>query len=426
MVTTSTDGSSVDHELWRTLLDPATRPDPFPVYAQLRDRGPLTLPFGPTTVVTRYADCQAVLRNPHSSNDRRKSNVSVARMRQTGKGATPLLDGPMFVFLDPPEHTRLRGLVSKAFTPRVIARLEPFARKVIDDALDDAAERGRLEVLSDVAAPLSGAIMCALVGVPMEDSPLFADWAAQVSLAAFDPLTTSTPDEASIMRLKASITDYFKALIAQRRAEPGDDLLSALVAAEESGDQLSVDELISTCAALVMAGYETTVNLIANGVLALLRHPDEWAALVRDPRRATGAVEETLRFDPPVHMISRVAANTIEVGGATAEPGSFVLLVVGATGRDPALVDEPDRFDTGRRASRHLAFSLGPHYCLGAAISRLEGRLAFARITQRVQGACLTEEPLRYKENISLRGLRELPVAFDAVTPRTLPWPATA
>lgn len=410
------------HVLLRKLFDPASRPNPYPLYAQLREAGPLTLPYGPMTIVARYADCQAVLNDPNSSNDRRKSSLASTRMQLTRKGVTPVLDKPMFLFLDPPDHTRLRRLVSKAFTPRVIGQLEPFVRQVVDDALDGAAERGRFEVVSDLAVPLPVAVICKMVGVPMADMSLFSDWSTLLA-RSLDPLTGHAPDEESTARVKTSITEYFRQLIIRRRADPGEDLFSALVTLEDSGDQLTEDELISTCAVLVMAGFETTVNLIANGVLALLRHPDQWAALARDPRRAAGAVEETLRYDPPVHMVSRVATTEMEVGGATVEPGSFVVLVLGATGRDKTLVADPERFDAGRRASRHLAFSTGPHFCLGASIARLEAKLALARITQRVQGAKLAGEPLRYKENISLRGLVELPVAAHDIAPRTLVWP---
>ncbi|MBO0882577.1 MAG: cytochrome P450 [Mycobacterium sp.] len=411
-------------ELLRELFNPANRSDPFPVYARIREAGPLTLPYGPMTVVGRYADCRAILNDPNASSDRRKSNLASIRRERTGKGSAPLLDKPMFLFLDPPDHTRLRGLVSKAFTPRLVSQLEPFARQVVDDALDGAAERGHLEVLSDLAIPLPVAVICTMLGVPLADMSLFADWATHLA-RSLDPLTGHAPDEESTARVKTSITDYFKKLIVRRRADPGDDLFSALVSLEDSGGPLTEDELISTCAVLVMAGFETTVNLIANGVLALLRHPDEWAALAVDPGRATGVVEETLRYDPPVHLISRVATCDMEVGRVTVDRGSFVLLVVAAAGRDPALVDDPDKFDAGRSSHRHLAFSTGPHFCLGASIARLEAKLALTRITQRVRGASLTGRPLRYKENISLRGLIELPVAIDDIAPRTLRWPIT-
>lgn len=410
------------HEVLRSLFDPALRADPFPTYAQLREVGSVTLPYGPMTVVGRYQDCLSVLNNPDVSNDRRKSSLISNRQQLTGKGTTPLLDKPMFLFLDPPDHTRLRHFVSRAFTPRNIGRLEPLVRKEIDDALDRIADKGSCELLADLAIPLPVAIICHMVGVPLSDQGLFSAWATHLA-RSLDPLTGFAPDEQASVRVKKEITEYFQELIARRRKDPGEDLFSTLVTLEEAGDQLTEDELISTSAALVMAGFETTVNLVANGVLALLRNPHEWEALAADPNRASGVVEETLRYDPPVHMVSRVAMKQMHLAGTIVEPGSFILLVVGAAGRDPALVRDPDVFDGGRRPSKHLAFSSGPHFCLGAAIARMEGRLAFTRLTQRLHQPALTDAPLRYKENVSLRGLIDLPLTYSTIAPRTLPWP---
>jgi cytochrome P450 len=425
--------------LWR-LMDPAHRANPYPIYAELRAAGPLVLPQGPTTVFARHADCLAVLRHPSASSDRRHSSAWRARLAQLREEAAaetgaspddPPMLTPSFLFLDPPDHTRLRRLVSSAFTPRMINQLRPYLTGLIDDLLDAAAGHDRLELIGDLAYPVPVAAICRLLGVPLEDQSRFHAW-SELLARSLDPMVALTgaadPEMPVRMRAGQELRGYIRGLVARRRRDPGPDLISALIAAEESGSVLAETELVSTCVLLLIAGHETTVNLIANGALALLREPDQWAALAADPGRAAAVVEETLRYDPPVHLVARVAAAEFEVGGATVPAGGFALLLIGGTGRDPSVVERPDEFDPGREETRTLAFGMGPHFCLGAPLARLEAALVLQRLTQRLPRPRLADDPPPYKPNLSLRGMAELPVAVSGASDRTVPWaeaPAT-
>jgi cytochrome P450 len=414
------------------LLDPSSRADPFPLYARIRAEGPLSLGSGSATLFAGHADCLAVLRSPAASSDRRNSTMVASRLaelaRRSPGGRLPFA-APSFLFLDPPDHTRLRRLVSSAFTPKVISQLEPLLTALIDDLLDAAAERGSLDALDELAYPVPVAAICALLGVPERDEPRIHAW-SELLARSLDPMIALTgemdPDAPIRMQAGAELREYMRELARERRRAPGDDLLSGLIRASDGGGSenggLSEDEVISTCVLLLIAGHETTVNLIANGALALLRDPDQWAALAADPSRGPRVVEETLRHDPPVHLVGRVAREELHVGGSTLPPGAFALLLIGGAGRDPAVTADPDRFDPDRPEVRTLSFGMGPHFCIGAPLARLEGRLVLSRLTQRVLGAELLEDPPRYKANISLRGVMSLPVSFEQVAPRTTPW----
>src|SRR6201996_3548124 len=298
---TSVSSVAESQALLLQLLDPANRADPNPVYKQFRDRGPVRLPGVNLTVFSSYRNCDEVLRHPSSSVDRLKSTVA---QRALAEGVNMRPDGtPMFLFLDPPDHTRLRKLVSKAFVPKVVNELQPDIAELVDGLLDHVAAQGRFDVISDLAYPLPVAVICRLLGVPLEDEPMFSR-ASGLLAQALDPFATITgaPSENFQERIQAglSLRGYLHDLIRRRRSDPGDDLLSALIAVEESGDQLTQEEIVSTCNLLLIAGHETTVNLIANAILAMLRHPGQWAALGAEPGRVSAVVEETLRYDPPV------------------------------------------------------------------------------------------------------------------------------
>ncbi|HEY4004364.1 MAG TPA: cytochrome P450 [Pseudonocardia sp.] len=414
--------------LW-ALLDPANRADPYPLYARIRAAGPVTLPQGPTTVFASHADCLAVLRHPASSADRRNSTVWRRRLEQlpaASPGQRIDYGTPSFLFLDPPDHTRLRRLVSSAFTPRIINRLRPFLTELIDDLLDGAAARGELELVADLAYPVPVAVICRLLGVPLADQARFRTW-SELLARSLDPLVALTgaedPETPTRMQAAEQLRHYIQELVAARRHSPGGDLITALIRVEESGEGLSEQEIISTCVLLLIAGHETTVNLIANGALALLREIGQWQALVDDPTRAPKVVEETLRFDPPVHVVGRVARGGLELpGGARVPDGGYALLLIAAAGRDPAVLAEPDRFDPDRPEVRNLAFGMGPHFCLGAPLARLEAQLVLGRLAQRVSSARLAADPPPYKANMALRGMSALPVHAGPLAPRTVPW----
>ncbi len=409
------------------LADPAVLPDPYPVLAGLREASPFTEAGGALVVVGRHADCSAILRDPRSSSERNNSLLAPPEVRAQR--------APSFLSLDPPDHTRLRRLVSKAFTPRVIARLEPRIRELADELLTAAAEQGewrgpgrwaggggetgerQLEVVSQLAYPLPVRIISEMLGVPAGDHARFAGWSASLahSLQPQFIAADRAPAVAAAQQARLEFADYFRELIAAHRARPTDDLLSELIRAEDEGQHLTEQELIATCVLLLVAGHETTVGLISNAILALLRHPDQLAALRADPGLAAGAVEETLRYDAPVQFTGRVARGGMQVGPVSAPDGAVLMLLLAATGRDPRVFADPDSFDIRRAAGNHLAFAAGPHFCLGAPLARLEATIAVRAFAIRVAGPELDPAGLAYKPNLNLRGPARLVVGFDAI-----------
>lgn len=406
------DGAADAQMLLLQMLDPANRADPYPLFAQIREYGPLLMPESNMTVFSSFADCDEVLRHPESCSDSMKSSVV---QRHLASGATPPRGNtPGFLFLDPPDHTRLRKLAQQAFAPRVVRALEPEIAAMVDGLLDAMAAAGSADVVTDLAYPLPVAVICRLLGVPVADEPQFSSAAALVA-QSLDPIMsiTGSADPEADARLKAGewLREYLGELVELRRADPREDLISALIAAEEDGDQLTADEIVATCNLLLIAGHETTVNLIANAALEMLRTPSHWAALAADADLAGVIVEETLRFDPPVQLVMRIAGADMRIGDVDIPQGDTMLLLLAAAQRDPAMYDEPDVFRPDRESARHLSFGLGPHFCLGAPLARLEGRLALAKLAARFPGARLTADPV-YKPNVTLRGLATLSVAY--------------
>jgi len=404
--------TSAAHELLPQLLDPALRSDPYPLFAQFRDSGPLQLPESNLSVFADFADCDEILRHPSSCSDRLKSTVA-QRAVAAGEEARPF-GTPGFLFLDPPDHTRLRRLVSKAFSPKVVKALEPEISTLVEGLLDKVEQAGRFEVIADLAYPLPVAVICRLLGVPIEDEPKFS-WASALLAQGLDPFIAFTGvPQGFEERLEAGLwlRGYLRELLAQRREHPGDDLMSGLIAVEESGDQLTEEEIVATCNLLLVAGHETTVNLIANAALALLRHRPYWTALGHDSSRASAIVEETLRYDPPVQLVVRIAGADMVIGerGIPIPKGDIMMLLLAAAHRDPAAYESPNEFDPTRSAVRHLAFGLGPHFCVGAPLARLEAAVALSAVTRRFPDARLDGEPA-YKPNVTLRGMSTLDVA---------------
>ena len=387
------------------LGDPAVVANPYPVLAEIRAATPFAAVDGKLIVLGRHADCSRILRDPRVSSERGRSLLAPPD--------APRREGISFLSMDPPDHTRLRRLVAKAFTPRVIAGFGPRIREVAYELLSAAAARGphELEIVSQLAYPLPVRIICELLGVPAGDHHRFAGWSARLA-HSLQPRFIEGDDEgfADAAAARTEFAGYFRELIAQRRAEPGDDLLTELIRAEDEGSRLSEPELLATSILLLVAGHETTVGLISNAVLALLRHPDQLAALRADPALADGAIEETLRYDPPVQLTGRVARGAIRIGEVEAPDGAVLLLLLAATGRDPEVFAEPDRFDITRGAGGHLAFAAGPHFCLGAPLARLEASIALRAFADRVTAPELAEGGLTYKPNFNLRGPERLMV----------------
>jgi len=392
------------------LLDPANRANPYPAYAQIRALGPLRVPEFNLTVFSSYRDCDDVLRHPSSASDFRKATPI--------EGRAPADDPdeygePSFLFLDPPDHTRLRKLVSKAFVPKVVNALEPDITALVSDLLDAMEAKSDFDVVADLAHPLPVAVICRLLGVPIADEHEFSQ-ASTLSAQSLDPFITFTgqaPDNLeSQIQAEMWLYEYLRELIAKRRSDPGDDLMSALIHVEESGDQLTEQEIIATCTLLLVAGHETTVNLIANAILAMLRQPTQWNALSREPSRVSAIVEETLRYDPPVQLNGRIAGEDMVIGDAAVAKGDTMMLLLAAAQRDPAICERPDEFDPERESIRHLGFGKGPHFCLGAPLARLEAAITLSAVTARFPAARLAGEP-QYKQNVTLRGMSTLPVS---------------
>jgi cytochrome P450 len=362
---------------------PAWRHDPYPYYRRLRETAPVYWSRGfRTTVLTRYADIHAVLRDPRFSVRRSESRM-FQRLDPFG-GLSPefrqMIDRNLLM-LDPPDHTRLRSLVSKAFTPRVVERLRPRIEALIEELLDRVADAGEMELVHDFAAPLPVIVIAELLGLPREDRAAFKHWADELA-ALVDPLSALGGLDLAQQAFD-ELAAYLRTIFAERRASPRDDLISALVSAEDHGDALTDAELVSTVALILGAGHETTTNLLGNAVLALLRNPGERKRLQDDPSLADSAVEEFLRYDSPVQGTDRVAREDVEIGGRTVRAGEFAVLLIGAANRDPERFSDPDRLDLARRDNHHLSFGQGLHFCLGAPLARLEAKLALCALLRR-------------------------------------------
>jgi hypothetical protein len=401
-------------------LDPAFRADPYPVYRRLLTEAPVyQTPLG-VPAFSRFADCIAILKNHRDfSSDDRKSPmyaVNQASLKEAmGADADLFEEGDRpFLFMDPPDHTRLRRLVNLAFSAKAVEALRPRIQELVDGFLDRIEEKRDAEVIGDLAYPLPVAVICEMLGVPDEDRDEFKEWSDEL-VKSLDPGIALTPDQIKVrMEAVRRSRIYFRDLIARRRKTPGPDIVTALIQAEEEGDKLSEPELLATCRLLLVAGHETTVNLIGNAVLQLCRHPEELARFQADPGGlAVSAIEEVLRFDPPVQFDGRSTPNGAVINGHELAPGSFVLLLLGAANRDPAQFPDPDRFDITRGDDRHLAFGYGIHFCLGAPLARMEGQVALRSLARRFKNWDLLDAAPQYKDMITIRGLKSLPVAFS-------------
>lgn len=385
-------------------FDPRHRADPYPVYRRLRERSPIHRSPRGHWLLTRYADCAAVLRDPrfgHGSGQLLGQNTF--RRPVSGRSRP-------FIMLDPPEHTRLRSLVSKAFTPRMVQRMASRIRQIADTLLDRIVDAGEVDLMATFAYPLPVTVISEMLGVPAEDRDLVKDLSHHVALDVDPDFTRSPEEERARGRAFAAFDEYFRGLLPRRRAAPTGDLLSELVCVQDNGTSLSEGELLTTCILLYVAGHETTMDLIGNGVLALLRHPDQLQRFRAEPGLAEFAVEELLRFDPPTQMSRRTALADVELGGVAIRRGEQVVVLRGAANRDPAAFTDPDELHLARRDNRHLAFDGGIHFCLGAALARLEGSVALRRLIRRAARMELATDVLTYRSNLVIRGLAALPV----------------
>jgi cytochrome P450 PksS len=393
------------------LLSPAFKADPYPFYARLRADAPVfqvsvhVPERRQAWLVTRYADAAAALKDPRLVKDRRNANGLDARPQWAPGFLQPLQRN--MLDLDAPDHTRLRGLVHKAFTPRLIEHLRVRIQELCNGVLDAAERKGSFDFVADIALPLPATIIADLLGVPASDQGKFHRWSSRI-VAASSPrdFALALPGLWFFMR-------YMRGLIARRRNDPRDDLITALLQAEEAGDQLSQDELLAMVFILLVAGHETTVNLLASGTLALLDHPDQLDRLRREPTILKSAVEELLRFTSPVEISTeRYASQDLTIAGTTVPRGGLVLAVLGAANRDEHQFAQADELDLSREPNPHLAFGQGAHYCLGAPLARMEGQIAFDTLVRRLPKLRLAvpRAALRWRRGLFLRGLEQLPV----------------
>jgi cytochrome P450 len=395
------------------LRDPATKLDPYPIYQELLDEGPLVdTQFG-GFLLTRHADCFNVLRDARfSSNIQHEEgfeNISEL-MRQLGYEDLLGLMTRIMLFADPPDHTRLRRLVSKAFTPKAIEAMRPRIATIVDGILDDADAHGELELVHDLAFTLPVTVISEMLGVPMSDHEHLRSLTA-AAVAALDPTDNPmalTPAADALREMRV----YFDELAADRRTDLGDDLLSGMIAAEDEGDRLSHEELLDTTLLLFAAGHETTVNLISGGTLNLLQHPRELERLVADPSLIDSAVEELLRYGPPVQFTTRKATTDVEVAGTSLTKGTELIVMLAAANRDPLVFDDPQSLDVGREDNRHLSFGGGIHLCLGAPLARVEGQEAIGRLVRRFPGLALVHDDVEWKPTTTIRGPARLPLRW--------------
>ena len=382
--------------------------NPYPFYRQMQTGDPVHWSEAVQGwVLTRHQDCAFVLSDPlFVKMDRAPEELPPAYER-----FRPLLErnGQMMLTQNPPDHTRLRGLVSKAFTPRMVEQLRPRIQQLADDLLDAALENGEIEMMRGFAIPFPLSVIAAMLDLPIPDLRLMKQWSDAITLFFFtgNPLLA----EQALTSVQ-DIDAYLRPIIAQRRKHPGEDVLSTMVLAQERGDMLSEGELLANIGLMIHAGHETTTNLIGNGLLALLQHPDQMQQVRDDPALMPAAIEELLRYDSSIQMDGRTASVATEIGGKQIQPGQILHCVLGAANRDPDAFVAPDRLDVTRGKNKHMAFALGIHYCLGAPLARLEGQIAFATLLRRFPTLTLATDELAWQtETLTMRGLHALPVS---------------
>ncbi|MCL7376966.1 cytochrome P450 [Streptomyces sp. 35G-GA-8] len=386
--------------------------DPYPAYAELRARGRVHY-YEPSDqwLVPHHADVSALLR------DRRLGRSYGHRFshEEFGKTAPPPGREPFhelndhgMLELEPPDHTRIRRLVSKAFTPRTVDRLGPYVRRLAGELVERLVERGGGDLLEAVAEPLPVAVIAEMLGVPETDRPLLRPWSA--AIVGMYELNPSEETARRAVVASQEFSAYLRDLISVRREKPGEDLISGLIAAHDHGEKLTEAEMVATCALLLNAGHEATVNATVNGWYALFRHPGQLAALRADRTLLPTAVEELLRYDTPLQLFERWVLDPVEIGGTTVPRGAEVALLFGSANRDPAVFADPDGLDLARRDNPHISFSAGIHYCIGAPLARIELAASMAAVLELAPGLRPAAEPVR-KPNFVIRGLEGLPVA---------------
>ncbi|WP_331744575.1 cytochrome P450 [Kitasatospora sp. NBC_01300] len=402
------DAAAGPGDLAAALYTPEARRDPYPFYARMRRESPVHRSAQGIWYLTRYADIDAALGDLRLSNDRDRMTRALSGLGGNLKALSRLTDrlGRVMTNTDPPDHARLRKLVNRAFTARRVEALRDGIQAVVDDLIDRAVAQGpAMDFIEAVASPLPLAVACELFGIPPEDRPQVKTWFRRIGNLAAD----IEQAEAAVDQYE----EYLSRLIRQRREDPGDDLISALVTTQATDDRLTDSELLSTCFVLITAGDETTANLIGNSTLALLRHPDQLARLREDPALIRTAVEELARYDTPTQAIVRVVAQDVEIGGRTLREGELVYLFLSAANRDEERFEDPDRLDLARTRNRHLTFGTGPHFCLGGPLAKLQTELAVGTLVRRLPRLGLADGAvLDWRPSPLQRHLCALPLTY--------------
>lgn len=393
--------------------DSQFRANPYPIYDYLRSVEPIHQSFPGMWVLTRYADAKAVLRDPRFCVEKRQKNIQYKSHSLEQKNFEQLVQAidQWLIFLDPPDHTRLRGLISKAFSTANVKYLRSQIQKIADELIGKVRHQGFMDIIADYACPLPCNVIATILGIPIEDWSKLYHWSDRLS-GILDPLR-SVEDYEQMNQAAWEFIDYLKSLIAQRQQNPQQDLLSTLINVKEQGNKLSEEEIISVCMLLFFTGEETTVYFISNGMLTLWRHPEQMQQLKAQPTLIYGALEEILRYESPVQFTSRVATEDVNIDGITIRSGEKILIALGAVNRDPAQFSDPDRFDMTRANNSHLAFADGIHHCLGASLTRLEAEIAINTLIQQLPDFKLSPDKLEWRNKVALRGLKSLPIIWS-------------
>ncbi|WP_409493040.1 cytochrome P450 [Amycolatopsis sp. cmx-11-12] len=390
------------------LLTPETRTDPYPFYRQVFARGPVVKAADRFFVVSGFEEASALLRNPAFGHPEPEVLPDPHENEPVDDQGRVIRS---FLALDPPDHTRLRRLVSKAFTPRMVEQLAPRVEELAKELVSKALEMGEFDLMAEIARPLPVVIVSEMLGVPLADRDRFEGWSHAMGRALDPSFLIEKETVAAAVAARREFVAYFRELAKERRKRPTGDLFSDLVSVSDEGDRLSEGELVITAMLLLVAGHETTTNLIGNGMLALLNHPEQHRKLAEDRSKIPNAVEEMLRYDSPVQLTTRIALRDATVGGESVGEGDQTVVLLGAANRDPRAYEAPDRFDVDRPSPRHLALGQGIHFCLGAPLARLEARTLFETLLGTGHAFHLTADPVWMKQ-VTLRGLDGLRLEF--------------
>lgn len=398
--------------------------DPYATYSWFREHDPISIGADrewapPPVSLFRHADILRFLRDNRLGKEWSKLFPPQELAPAIDRDSFHAVAGNWMLFRDPPTHTHLRGLANLAFTPRQVETMRPEIERLAQGLLADlrrtAEEAGSVDLIMNFAYPLPTLVIAQILGIPPEDFGKFRRWAGDIGAAIDFPIEGLAEAQARVDQTTRELSEYLRWVFALRKADPQDDLISRLIAADEDGNRLDEDEVIGTCVLLLVAGHETTVNLIGNGTLALMRHPEQWQALVNDPALARNTTEELLRYDSPVQLTTRVAFEPVDLGnGIIAPPATEVVFVLGAANRDPAAFVDPDRLDITRRVDRVMSFGMGIHFCLGSPLARLEGEIAFRTLAMGAPEMTWARDTPIWRPGAVLHGLQELPVTFPS------------